>query len=86
MNQNILFPDIQTWVAKRKVVIFPAQQAGQLIECIISLDKLSELAGYQIQEDKVLIEFEALRFDLEELAEEAIEDEIFNLAGDVELG
>ncbi|OEF26035.1 DUF1488 domain-containing protein [Vibrio rumoiensis] len=86
MNQNILFPDIQTWVAKRKAVIFPAQQAGQLIECVVSLEKLSEMTGYPIQEDKILLAFDALRFDLEDLAEEAIEDENFNLAGEVELG
>lgn len=86
MNQNILFPDIQTWVEERKAVIFPAQQAGQLIECVVSLRKLSEIAGYQIQEDEILVEFDALRFDLEELAEEVIENEDFNLAGEVELG
>ncbi|HBV76460.1 MULTISPECIES: DUF1488 family protein [Vibrio] len=86
MNQNILFPDIQTWVEERNVIIFPAQQAGKLIECVVSLGKLSEMAGYQIQENEILVEFDALRFDLEELAEKAIENEDFNLVGEVELG
>ncbi len=30
MNQNILFPDVQTWHAEQGQVEFPAQQAGAL--------------------------------------------------------
>ncbi|MBD1573901.1 DUF1488 domain-containing protein [Vibrio sp. S17_S38] len=86
MNQNILFPDIQTWQPERQIVSFPAQQAGQLIECVISIDKLSKMIGYDVNSDQILKVFDALRFDLEDLAEEAIEQELFNLAGEVELG
>ncbi|MGO2510193.1 MAG: DUF1488 domain-containing protein [Vibrio hibernica] len=86
MNQNILFPDIQTWQSDRQAVVFPAQQAGQLIECVISIDKLAKMIGYEVSPEQVLKVFDALRFDLEDLAEEAIEEESFNLAGEVELG
>ncbi|MBD1577312.1 DUF1488 domain-containing protein [Vibrio sp. S11_S32] len=86
MNQNILFADLQTWHPERQVVSFPAQQAGQLIECIVSIEKLSQLIGYKVDSAQVLSVFDSLRFDLEDLAEQAIEEELFNLAGEIELG
>lgn len=43
MNQNILFSDRCEWDDKRQAVVFQAQQAGQLIDCIVSLGLLSQL-------------------------------------------
>ncbi|PWI31834.1 DUF1488 domain-containing protein [Vibrio albus] len=86
MNQSILFPDIQDWNEEKQVIIFPAQQAGALIECVISLGKLTQLAGKEISSgEEALQQFNVLRFDIEELAEERIEEEEFNSAGQVEL-
>jgi hypothetical protein len=86
MNQSILFPDSESWNEERQCVLFPAQQSGMLIECLVSLDKLSAMCGQTLRSgDDALQKFKALRFDLEELAEELIEDEQFNPEGQVEL-
>ncbi|WP_375751950.1 DUF1488 domain-containing protein [Vibrio sp. HN007] len=86
MNQSILFPDIQEWNEGTQAVVFPAQQSGALIECVISKAKLVELSGKNIEsgEDALSI-FADLRFDLEEVAEELIEDEMFNSSGQIEI-
>jgi len=85
MNQSILFPDIQTWDEENQSVVFPAQQSGALIECLISLEQLAKLAGREVESDQALAVFNELRFDLEELAEELIEEEEFNSSGQIEI-
>ncbi|MDG3086721.1 DUF1488 domain-containing protein [Vibrio hannami] len=86
MNQSILFPDIQEWKEESQVVIFPAQQSGALIECLVSKPKLAELSGRDIVSgEDALSAFTDLRFDLEEIAEELIEDEMFNSSGQIEI-
>ncbi len=86
MNQSILFSDTQTVDETLKQVIFPAQQAGMLIECVISFDKLSELSGQDIGEDKQALQlFSEYRFDIEELAEALIEDENYNALNQIEI-
>lgn len=86
MNQSILFPDLQQWDEQKQSIVFPAQQAGMLIECVVSLARLSALSGLPLQSgDEALQQFKALRFDLEELAEERIEDELFNSDGQIEI-
>jgi len=84
MNQSILFPDIQDWSEELQAIIFPVQQSGALIECVVSLGRLSQLAGTEIMAgEDALQQFKALRFDIEELAEERIEEEAFNADGQV---
>jgi hypothetical protein len=86
MNQSILFPDLQEWDVARKAVRFPAQQAGALIECFVTLSELSKLAGEKVEDsEQALKVFAKYRFDLEELAEELIEDEVFNQFGNIEV-
>ncbi|HIF9166226.1 TPA: DUF1488 domain-containing protein [Photobacterium damselae] len=88
MNQDILFADIQLWDSVRQAVNFPAQQAGALITSWVSLAWLQqhspnlELANKEI----ILARFAELRFDLEEIAEEMIEDERFDECGDIIIG
>ncbi len=88
MNQDILFADIQLWDSVRQAVNFPAQQAGALITCWVSLAWLQqhspnlELANKEI----ILARFAELRFDLEEIAEEMIEDERFDECDDIIIG
>ncbi|PMH45374.1 transcriptional regulator [Vibrio sp. 10N.286.49.B3] len=78
MNQSILFPDAQEWDAETQQVIFPAQQAGALIQCAVSIQYLARVVGLEVEtRQQALSAFEVLRFDLEELAEELIEDEAF---------
>ncbi len=86
MNQSILFPDLQEWNEALQAVVFPAQQSGALIECVVSLSRLKQLSHRDdLTAEQALDCFSELRFDLEELAEEAIEDEEFNSLGQVEL-
>ncbi|MGF1701834.1 DUF1488 domain-containing protein [Photobacterium makurazakiensis] len=84
MNQNILFADLQMWDQKKQAVNFPAQQAGALITCWVSLGWLQQQSSAVLtNEIDILAAFTANRFDLEELAEALIEDETFNENGDV---
>ncbi|KDM91429.1 DUF1488 domain-containing protein [Photobacterium galatheae] len=84
MNQDILFADIQTWDSGRQAVCFPAQQAGALIRCWVSLIWLEKQAGEVLTDEAaILTAFTSYRFDLEELAESMIEDEDFNQDGEV---
>ncbi|PJC85169.1 DUF1488 domain-containing protein [Vibrio sp. HA2012] len=86
MNQSILFPDVQDWNDDLQAITFPAQQSGALIECVITLDKLSQLAETEVSAgEEALQQFKLLRFDIEELAEELIENEEFNPEDQIEL-
>ncbi|UTV27709.1 DUF1488 domain-containing protein [Photobacterium atrarenae] len=87
MNQDILFADIQHWDNAKQAVSFPAQQAGALITCWVSRAWLEQRAAQPLhQEADILAAFAASRFDLEELAEDLIEDEAFNAEGAIEIG
>ncbi|WP_394252476.1 DUF1488 domain-containing protein [Vibrio profundi] len=82
MNQSILFPDIQSWDEDKQAIVFPAQQFGALIECLISIEQLQQMSGQTIDNDRRAIEvFNELRFEIEELAEELIEEEEFDSSG-----
>jgi len=86
MNQSILFLDIQVWNPELEAVVFPAQQSGALIECLVSMQELQKISGVDINsEEEALAAFADVRFDLEELAEELIEDEAFNQSGQIEV-
>ena len=86
MNQSILFPDLQHWDEEQQVVVFFAQQNGALIECIISLSALEELAETPLAEpSEIMNTFSQWRFDLEESAEQAIDEERFNASGQIVL-
>ncbi len=87
MNQSILFPDTQHWDEENKRVVFFAQQSGSLIECCISSDELEIISGYAIKNgEQALAVFDDCRFDMEELAEQLIEDELFNEDGKIVIG
>ncbi len=84
MNQSILFPDIQSWDESSQSVRFPAQQSGALIECYVTKQKLVKMSGLDIEnEQQAIAAFIASRFDLEEIAEELIEDEAFDEEGHI---
>ncbi|MEZ9301139.1 DUF1488 domain-containing protein [Vibrio splendidus] len=86
MNQSILFPDIQDWDEENQSIIFSAQQSGALIECVMSIEELSRLAGKDIEEgDQALVIFSELRFDIEELAEELIEEEEYDSSNRIQI-
>lgn len=86
MNQNILFPDDQTWNGEREVICFPAQQAGSLIQCVVSKKWLEKTSGSVINTDEQALEvFSQCRFDAEDEAEALIEYESFNSVGEIEI-
>jgi len=86
MNQSILFPNIQEWDKDKRVVEFPAQHGGALIGCSISIEKLKVLSGKSSLNDVDAMEvFSQYRFDIEEIAEEMIEDEVFNELDHIEI-
>ncbi|MGF1698414.1 DUF1488 domain-containing protein [Vibrio lamellibrachiae] len=86
MNQSILFPDIQNWNEEKKVINFSAQQSGALIECSISISQLELLSDKKIVSPQLALEiFKEYRFDIEELAEELIEQEEFDASGSIEI-
>ncbi|CAH1531048.1 conserved hypothetical protein [Vibrio jasicida] len=79
MNQSILFPDMQSWDEASQSVNFAAQQSGALIECYVTKQKLVKLSGSLIETEQAAIKvFTDYRFDLEEIAEELIEEEAFS--------
>ncbi|WP_413285536.1 DUF1488 domain-containing protein [Vibrio sp. MA40-2] len=79
MNQAILFADIQDWNDELSIVEFYAQNAGTLIECSISKQKLAAISGVrEINSSNAVNIFLQYRFDIEEIAEDMIEDEQFN--------
>ncbi|EEX95150.1 hypothetical protein VIOR3934_06064 [Vibrio orientalis CIP 102891 = ATCC 33934] len=86
MNQSILFPDIQSWDEEKQAVLFSAQQSGALIQCLVDKQELEKLSGQVIGNAQQALEvFSQYRFDLEELAEELIEEEEFNSQGNIEV-
>lgn len=86
MNQSILFPDLQNWDESLQAVVFSAQQAGALIECVISKAELEKLSGQLINDgQQALAVFTDYRFDAEELAEELIENEDFTRDGKINI-
>lgn len=59
---------------------------GALIECLVARQVLQELSGEALAESQhVMTAFSEWRFDLEELAEQAIENEMFNSLGQIEI-
>lgn len=86
MNQSILFPDMQSWDEELQAIIFPAQQSGALIECLITQTELERLSEQSVTNSQQALEvFAQYRFDLEELAEALIEEEEFNSQGQIEV-
>ena len=90
MNQAILFSDNERYNSPLQQVEFEAQCQGALITCIISVDNLFQLndksAELQDTSDtEVLRLFESSRFDIEDIAEQMINDQAFNEDGKVYL-
>ncbi|MCT7942850.1 MULTISPECIES: DUF1488 domain-containing protein [Shewanella] len=81
MNQNLIFGDDVT--ALESAVRFSAQQQGQVIQCLISFSSLTKLSSLLVTVNNAVTVFEQIRFDIEELAEKAIKDELFEDDGSI---
>lgn len=80
MNQAIHFPERQHWDQALQGVCFPAMVNGLQIPCIVTLAQLVVL-GKALSESDPLTIFNALRWDLEDLAEQRIRDEDYDASG-----
>lgn len=80
MNQAIQFIDRVEFDEQTQLLTFYAQVSGLMVECIVNTQSLliSDIAAAKHY-------FESLRFDYEELAEQLIEDEEYNSAGQIEI-
>ena len=86
MNQSILFPEMQSWDETLQAVVFPAQQSGALIECLVRDAELEKLSGCDIESGEQALEiFVQNRFDIEDLTEALIEEEEFNASGRIDV-
>jgi hypothetical protein len=86
MNQSVIFPDIQSWCNDTQKVCFPAQHSGHLIECFISLSALKKISGkLTIDSSNALEVFVQYRFDIEEMAENEIENDHYDEQGYIEI-
>ncbi|MGC9459827.1 DUF1488 domain-containing protein [Vibrio genomosp. F10] len=86
MNQSILFPDMQNWDENLERVSFPAQQAGALIECYISMEQLGKLSAQEVKSPQQALDvFNQYRFDIEEIVEEKIEQEEWTSSGSIDV-
>ncbi|ALS31440.1 hypothetical protein PTRA_a0042 [Pseudoalteromonas translucida KMM 520] len=80
MNQAIQFIDRLEFREPAHQLVFFAQVNGMLVECIIAVSSLG-----LTDESHATSYFEKNRFDYEERAEQLIEDESYNSAGQIEV-
>ncbi|WP_413691890.1 DUF1488 domain-containing protein [Psychromonas sp. KJ10-2] len=90
MNQSIIFSDNEYYNSDLQQVEFQAQCQGRLIQCVISWIALSSLdqqndSDAQANEKSALTRFDDARFDIEDLAEELINQQDFNEDGKIYL-
>ncbi|MEL0642530.1 DUF1488 family protein [Pseudoalteromonas aliena] len=80
MNQAIQFIDRLEFREPDHQLVFFAQVSGMLVECVIAVKPLK-----LTDESHATDYFEKYRFDYEERAEELIEEESYNSAGQIEV-
>ncbi|NRA61916.1 MAG: DUF1488 family protein [Psychrobium sp.] len=75
MNQSILFNDDMSWSAEETQLSFSAQSGGAMIKCYLTMSYLQRI-GLVAVDEAAIIEFcQLMQFDIEEDAQQAIEDE-----------
>jgi len=80
MNQAIQFIDRLEYREPIHQLVFFAQVNGMLVECVIAVKALNLK-----DESHVTRYFEKYQFDFEERAEQLIEEESYNSAGQIEV-
>ncbi|MBB1367197.1 DUF1488 domain-containing protein [Pseudoalteromonas sp. SR44-5] len=78
MNQAIQFIDRFEFNLQSQLLTFFAQVSGLMVECVIDTHTLA-LADQQAAK----LHFEQARFDYEDIAEQLIENEEYNSAGQI---
>lgn len=86
MNQAILFNDDLQWHCASEQLTQSALYSGAIIQCVIHLSYLKNKGFDGDLNEKVIHDFCALiSFDIEEDAQQAIEDELISDEGVIEL-
>jgi hypothetical protein len=80
MNQAVQFIDRLEFREPDHQLVFFAQVSGMLVECVIAISKLK-----LTDESHATDYFEKYRFEYEERAEQLIEEESYNSAGQIEV-
>ncbi|WP_277053850.1 DUF1488 domain-containing protein [Pseudoalteromonas marina] len=80
MNQAVQFIDRLEFREPDHQLVFFAQVSGMLVECVIAISKLK-----LTDESHATDYFEKYRFEYEERAEQLIEEECYNSAGQIEV-
>ena len=83
MNQSVLFND--QFDVNPQGIYFNAQQQGMQIVCFIGFETLSKLADRAVDVKNAATIYEEYRFDIEELAEQAIDHEYYQDDGSIKL-
>lgn len=97
MNQAIIFTDNEYYNTALSQIEFQAQSQGTLISCVISLADLKQLSeadelvteksleSKNNAQNQALAMFENARFDIEDIAEEMINQQAFSEDGKIYL-
>ena len=86
MNQDIIVGDEIYWQPDEQRVAFSTHWQGRQVPCFITLHRLEHLSGQQLADEaNVILAFEQVRFDIEELVCERIEEAAFAPDGSISL-
>ncbi|PSJ42457.1 DUF1488 domain-containing protein [Zobellella endophytica] len=86
MNQDIIVGDDLCWQPTEQTVAFSAHWQGRRVPCFISLHRLEHMTGQPLSDEaNILLAFESVRFDIEELVAAHVEEEEFAPDGSVYL-
>lgn len=86
MNQDIVIADDQCWQVAEQRVTFTAHWQGRLVPCYVTKHRLEHMTGLPLNDEAgILLAFESVRFDIEELVSLKIEEEEFAPDGGVYL-
>ena len=75
MNQSILFNDDMSWSAKESLLSFSAQSGGAMIKCYLTMGYLQRIGLIAVDEAAIIESCQLMQFDIEDDAQQAIEDE-----------
>jgi hypothetical protein len=78
MNQNVLFNDDIHWDETAQQVSFTAQSSGALVRCYLSASYLSRIGIHSTTNQELVTQCQLMQFDIEEDAQQAIDDEHLN--------
>ena len=78
MNQSLIFNDDIHWHPQYQLVSFSAQYSGALITCYIKDSYLEKIGVTDVTSAEKVNQCQLMQFDIEEDAQQAIDDERLN--------